>query len=126
MSITRLTEYARRIKTQEAIRPDAVRLRLINIELTRETAEWILDDLAKRGKRLQMCVDNPNTRPAKRGKRETELSRLAYAVDAINHALSTIAARPSTWREGEHEKEYNAVNTSASVDKLNNNERLSQ
>lgn len=117
MSITRLTEYTRRIKTQEAIRPDAVRLRLINIELTRETAEWILDDLAKRGQRLQMCVDNPNTRPAKREKREAELSRLAYAVDAINHALSTIAACPSAWKEGEH-KEYNAVNTSASIDKL--------
>lgn len=101
MSITRLTEYARRIKAQEAIRPDAVRLRLINIELTRETAEWILDDLAKRGQRLQMCVDNPNTRPAKREKREAELSRLAYAVDAINHALSTIAACPSAWEEGE-------------------------
>ena len=48
----------------QAIRPDAVRLQLINIDLTRETAEWILDDLAKRGKRLRMCVDNPNTRAA--------------------------------------------------------------
>lgn len=86
-SITRLTEYAQRMKVQEAIRPDAVRLQLINIELTRETAEWILADLAKRGKRLQMCVDNPDTRPTKREKREAELSRLAYAVDAINRAL---------------------------------------
>lgn len=87
-SITRLTEYAQRMKSQpEAIRPDAVRLQLINIELTRETAEWILADLAKRGKRLQMCVDNPNTRPTKREKREAELSRLAYAIDAINRAL---------------------------------------
>ncbi len=72
----------------EAVRSDAVRLRLVNIELTRETAEWILADLAKRGKRLQMCVENPNTRPSKREKREAELSRLAYAVDAINHALN--------------------------------------
>ena len=88
-SITRLTEYAQRMKSQpEAIRPDAVRLQLINIELTRETAEWILADLAKRDKRLQMCVDNPNTRPTKREKREAELSRLAYAVDAINRALN--------------------------------------
>lgn len=86
-SITRLTVYAQRIKAQEDIRPDAVRLQLINIELTRETAEWILADLAKRGKRLQMCVDNPDTRPTKREKREAELSRLAYAVDAINRAL---------------------------------------
>lgn len=86
-SITQLTEYAQRIKAQEDIRPDAVRLQLINIELTRETAEWILADLAKRGKRLQMCVDNPDTRPTKREKREAELSRLAYAVDAINRAL---------------------------------------
>ncbi len=87
-SITRLSEYAQRMKSQsEAVRSDAVRLRLVNIELTRETAEWILADLAKRGKRLQMCVDNPNTRSAKREKREAELSRLAYAVDAINHAL---------------------------------------
>ncbi len=87
-SITRLSEYAQRIKAQDASRPDAVRLQPINIELTRETAEWILEDLAKRGKRLQMCVENPNTRPSKREKREAELSRLAYAVDAINLALT--------------------------------------
>lgn len=87
-SITRLSEYAQRIKAQDASRPDDVHLQLINIELTRETAEWILEDLAKRAKRLQMCVDNPNTRPAKRDKREAELSRLAYAVDAINQALN--------------------------------------
>ena len=85
-SITRLAEYAQRMKSQpETIRPDAVRLQLVNIELTRETAEWILADLAKRGKRLQMFVDNPNTHASKR---EAELSRLAYAVDAINHTLS--------------------------------------
>lgn len=113
-SITRLTEYAQRMKSQpEAMRPDAVRLQLINIELTRETAEWILADLAKREKRLQMCVDDPNTRATKREKREAELSRLAYAVYAINRALNTTAACPSAWEEGEH-KEYNAVTTSAS------------
>lgn len=44
-SITRLSEYAQRMKSQsEAVRPDAVRLQLVNIELTRETAEWMLDD----------------------------------------------------------------------------------
>lgn len=47
MSITRLTEYARRIKAQEAIRPDAVRLRLINIELTRKAASIRNDDQQK-------------------------------------------------------------------------------
>lgn len=82
-SIARLTEYAQRMKSQ----PEAMRLQLFNIELTRETAEWILADLAKHGKRLQMCVEKPNTRPSKREKREAELSRLAYAVDAINRAL---------------------------------------
>ena len=82
-SITRPTEYAQRMRSQ----PEAMRLQLLNIEVTRETAEWILADLAKRGKRLQMCVGNLNTRPSKREKREAELSRLAYAVDAINHAL---------------------------------------
>lgn len=45
-SITRLSEYAQRIKAQDA------------------------------------------SRPTKREKREAELSRLAYAVDAINHALT--------------------------------------
>lgn len=88
-SITQLTEYAQRMKSQpEAIRPDAVRLQLVNIELTRENAEWLLADLAKRGNRLQRSVEDPKTRDAKRKKREAELNRLAYAADAINHALN--------------------------------------
>lgn len=69
------------------IRPDSVRLQLLNIELTREAVEWLLADLAKRGKRLQQSVENPKTRETKRDKREAELSRLAYIVDVINHAL---------------------------------------
>ena len=85
VSITRLTEYA---EAQKQHRPDSVRLQLLNIELSRETAEWLLEDLAKRGKRLQQSVEDPKTRSTKRDKREAELSRLAYAVDAINHALN--------------------------------------
>lgn len=92
VSITRLSEYAQKVKSQKSqdasIRPDSVRLELLNIELTRETAEWLLADLAKRGKRLQQSVEDPKTCEAKREKRETELNRLAYAVDAINHALN--------------------------------------
>lgn len=92
VSITRLSEYAQKIKSQKSqdttIRPDSVRLELLNIELTRETAEWLLADLAKRGKRLQQSVEDPKTRETKREKREAELNRLAYAADAINHALN--------------------------------------
>lgn len=92
VSIARLSEYAQKVKSQKSqdaiIRPDSVRLQLLNIELTRETAEWMLADLAKRGKRLQQSVEDPKTCEAKRDKREAELSRLAYAVDAINHALN--------------------------------------
>lgn len=92
VSITRLSEYAQKVKSQKSqdvtIRPDSVRLELLNIELTRETAEWLLADLAKRGKRLQQSVEGPKTRDAKREKREAELNRLAYAADAINHALN--------------------------------------
>ena len=79
VSITRLSEYAQKVKSQKS--------QDVNIELTRETAEWMLADLAKRGKRLQQSVEDPKTRETKRNKREAELSRLAYAVDAINHAL---------------------------------------
>lgn len=43
---------------------------------------------ASEGKRLQQSVEDPKTREAKRDKREAELNRLAYAVDAINHALN--------------------------------------
>ena len=82
ISITRLSEYAAKM------RPDSVRLELIHIEITRETAEWILADLAKRGKRLQQFVSDEHTRTSKREKRESELSRLAYAVDCINRALN--------------------------------------
>ena len=92
VSITRLSEYAQKVKSQESqdvtIRPDSVRLQLLNIELTREAAEWLLADLAKRGKRLQQSVENPNTRETKRDKREAELSRLAYVVDVVNHVLN--------------------------------------
>lgn len=92
VSITRLSEYAQKVKSQKSqdasIRPDSERLELLNIELTRETAEWLLADLAKRGKRLQQSVEDPKTREAKREKRETELNRLAYAADAIIHALN--------------------------------------
>lgn len=93
VSITRLSEYAQKVKSQKSqdaqtLRPDSVRLQLLNIELTRETAEWLLADLAKRGKRLQQSVEDPKTREAKRDKREAELTRLAYAVDAINNALN--------------------------------------
>lgn len=80
VSITRLSEYAQKVKSQKS--------QDVNIELTRETAEWMLADLAKRGKRLQQSVEDPKTRETKRNKREAELSRLAYAVDAINHALN--------------------------------------
>ena len=86
VSINHLTEYAKRMKRLE--RPDEYRLELINIEITRETAEWVLDDLAKRGKRLQQSVEDPKTRQSKRDKRECELNRLAYAVDAFNRALN--------------------------------------
>lgn len=92
ISITRLTEYAQKIKSQKSqdisTQSDSVRLQLLNIELTRETAEWLLADLAKRGKRLQQSVEDPKTRDTKREKREAELNRLAYAVDAINHVLN--------------------------------------
>lgn len=93
VSITRLSEYAQKVKSQKLqetteIRPDSVRLQLINIEITRETAEWLLEDLAKRGKRLQQSVEDKKTKQSKREKREAELNRLAYAVDAINHALN--------------------------------------
>lgn len=40
VSITRLSEYAQKVKSQKSqdvtIRPDSVRLQLLNIELTRE------------------------------------------------------------------------------------------
>ena len=92
VSITRLSEYAQKVKSQElqdvTIRPDSVSLQLLNIELTREAVEWLLADLAKRGKRLQQSVENPKTRETKRDKREAELSRLAYVVDVINHVLN--------------------------------------
>ena len=92
VSITRLSEYAQKVKSQESqdvtIRPDSVRLQLLNIELTREAVEWLLADLTKRGKRLQQSVENPKTRETKRDKREAELSRLAYVVDVINYALN--------------------------------------
>ena len=92
VSITRLSEYAQKVKSQESqdvtIRPDSVRLQLLNIELTREAVEWLLADLTKRGKRLQQSVENPKTRETKRDKREAELSRLAYVVDIIKHALN--------------------------------------
>lgn len=92
VSITRLTEYAQKIKSQKSqdisTLSDSVRLQLLNIELTRETAEWLLADLAKRGKRLQQSVEDPKTRDTKREKRKAELNRLAYAVDAINHVLN--------------------------------------
>lgn len=92
ISITRLTEYAQKIKSQKSqdlsTQSDSVRLQLLNIELTREIAEWLLADLAKRGKRLQQSVEDSKTRDAKREKRKAELNRLAYAVDAINHVLN--------------------------------------
>ena len=91
-SITRLSEYAQEVKSQESqdvtIRPDSVRLQLLNIELTREAVEWLLADLTKRGKRLKQSVENPKTRETKRDKREAELSRLAYVVDVVKHALN--------------------------------------
>ena len=94
VSITRLSEYAQKVKSQESqdvtIRPDSVRLQLLHIGLTREAVEWLLADLVKRGKRLQQSVENPKTRETKRDKREAELSRLAYIVDVINHALNKI------------------------------------
>ena len=77
-----MSEYAAKM------RPDSVRLELIHIEITRETAEWMLADLAKRGKRLQQSVSDAHTRTSKREKRESELTRLAYAADCINHALN--------------------------------------
>ena len=70
------------------MRTDSVRLELIRIEITRETAEWILADLAKRGKRLQQSVSDAHTQSSKREKRESELSRLEYAADCINRALN--------------------------------------
>ena len=92
VSITRLSEYAQKVKSQESqdvtIRPASVRLQLLNIELTREAVEWLLADLTKRGKRLQQSVENPKTRETKRETREAELSRLAYVVDVINYALN--------------------------------------
>lgn len=88
VSITNLSEYAARMKAQQTVRPDSERLQLLTIELTRETAEWLLEDLAKRGKRLLQCVEDPHTRSRKREKREAELNRLAYATDVINHALN--------------------------------------
>ena len=92
VSITRLSEYAQKVKSQESqdvtIRPDSVRLQLLNIELTREAVEWLLADLTKRGKRLKQSVENPKTRETKRDKREAELSRLDYVVDVIKQALN--------------------------------------
>ena len=91
VSITRLSEYAQKVKSKDVtIRPDSVRLQLLNIELTREAVEWLLADLAKRGKRLQQSVENPKTRETKRDKREAELSRLAYIVDVVKHALNKL------------------------------------
>ena len=92
VSITRLSEYAQKVKAQESqdvtIRPDSVRLQLLNIELTREAVEWLLADLTKRGKRIQQSDENPKTRETKHDKREAERSRLAYVVDVIKHALN--------------------------------------
>lgn len=88
VSITRLSEYAQQELQDVTIRPDSVRLQLLNIELTREAVEWLLADLSKRGKRLQQSVENPKTRETKRDKRVAELSRLAYVVDVIKHALN--------------------------------------
>lgn len=93
VSITRLSEYAQNIRSQKsqkvtAIIPESVRLELLSIELTLETAEWLLTALAKRGKRLQQSIEDPKTRDAKRKKREAELKHLAYAVDVINDALN--------------------------------------
>ena len=82
VSITKLCEYAQNI-TAERKDDD-----IIEISMTRGTAQWILDDLAKRGKRLQQSVDDTITRFAKKERRKRELDQLAVAVDAINKAIT--------------------------------------
>ena len=48
-----------------------------------------LTEYAKRSRRDQLQIVNIElTREAKRNKREAGLNRLAYTVDAINHALN--------------------------------------
>lgn len=85
VSINNLSAYAKRIKAGS---PTPLPTDLINITLTREVAGWMLDDLAKRGRRLLQCVEDMKTKDAKRRKRETELNLLSQAVDAINDGLN--------------------------------------
>lgn len=63
------------------------RLDLIRIEVSRECAEWLLADIDKRRKKLEQCVNDANTRSAKREKRQRELNFVAYASEVINYGL---------------------------------------
>ena len=62
-------------------------LDLIRIEVSRECAEWLLSDIAKRRKSLEQAVADSHTRPTKRDKKNRELQFVAYSTDIINHAL---------------------------------------
>lgn len=83
ISITNLDAVRDRLSESPANRHDIIR-----IEVSRECAEWILNDIEKRRKRLEQCVADVNTRPAKREKRERELNFVAYSTDIINYALN--------------------------------------
>ncbi len=62
-------------------------LDLIRIEMSRECAEWLLSDIAKRRKALEQAVADPHTKQTKRDKKNRELNFVAYSTDIINYAL---------------------------------------
>lgn len=81
-----LNETIDRLKRErEASNP----LDLIRIEVSRECAEWLLSDIAKRRKALEQAVADPHTKPGKRDKKNRELSFVAYSTDIINYALNS-------------------------------------
>ena len=85
VSINNLQEYAQRILEEKPV--NSIDDEIVTVSLTRCTAEWILTDLEKRGKRLLQSVNEQNTLERKREKRRTELDMLAVAAAAFSEAL---------------------------------------
>lgn len=85
VSVNNLKEYAQRILEENSA--TSINNRRVTVTLTRGTAEWILTDLEKRGKRLLQSVNEQNTLERKREKRRTELDMLAVAAAAFSEAL---------------------------------------
>ena len=85
VSVNNLKEYAQRILEENSA--TSINNRRVTVTLTRCTAEWILRDLEKRGKRLLQSVNEQNTLKRKREKRRTELDMLAVAAAAFSEAL---------------------------------------